>query len=293
MSHLVAIAYDDLDTAQQVVANIGKAQAAHEIELDDLVIVERRGDGKIKLHQPSLAGAGAAGGALWGGLIGLIFLMPLFGMAIGAAQRRGRGHAHRRGRRRQVHEGAGHPARRRAARRSSRSSAASRWTRCSRTSRSRATSSRRRSTTRPRRASRRRSPRPADEPSPARTDEAVRAGAARRAASARRDLIPTRTLLQLFAFGVLVALAHPLAGHAAVDLPRRRARARARPGGRRARAARLEARPRLARRVRGAVRRGLRARAVTAGPVWDEIVDFVKALPAYWDELTRSRRSRS
>jgi uncharacterized membrane protein len=32
-----------------------------------------------------MAGAGAAGGALWGGLIGLIFLMPLFGMAIGAA----------------------------------------------------------------------------------------------------------------------------------------------------------------------------------------------------------------
>jgi uncharacterized membrane protein len=85
VSHLVAIAYDDLETAKQVVANIGQAQAAHEIELDDLVIVERRGDGKVKLHQPSLAGAGAAGGALWGGLIGLIFLMPLFGMAIGAA----------------------------------------------------------------------------------------------------------------------------------------------------------------------------------------------------------------
>jgi uncharacterized membrane protein len=85
MSHLVAIAYEDLDTAKQVVANIGRAQDAHEIELEDLVIVERRGDGKIKLHQPSLAGAGAAGGALWGGLIGLIFLMPLFGMAIGAA----------------------------------------------------------------------------------------------------------------------------------------------------------------------------------------------------------------
>ena len=48
-------------------------------------IVERQGDGKVKLHQPSLAGVGAAGGALWGGLIGLIFFMPLFGMAIGAA----------------------------------------------------------------------------------------------------------------------------------------------------------------------------------------------------------------
>jgi uncharacterized membrane protein len=28
---------------------------------------------------------GAASGAIWGGLIGLIFLMPLFGMALGAA----------------------------------------------------------------------------------------------------------------------------------------------------------------------------------------------------------------
>lgn len=32
-----------------------------------------------------MAGLGAASGALWGGLIGLIFLMPLLGMALGAA----------------------------------------------------------------------------------------------------------------------------------------------------------------------------------------------------------------
>ena len=85
MSQLVAIAYDDLETAKQVVANVGRAQTEQLIALDDLVLVERRGDGKVKLHQPSMAGAGAAGGALWGGLIGLIFLVPLFGMAIGAA----------------------------------------------------------------------------------------------------------------------------------------------------------------------------------------------------------------
>jgi uncharacterized membrane protein len=85
MSDLVAIAYPDLDTARQVTASVAEAQKAHEIELDDMVIVERREDGKVKLHQPSLAGAGAVSGALWGGLIGLIFFMPLFGMAIGAA----------------------------------------------------------------------------------------------------------------------------------------------------------------------------------------------------------------
>ena len=85
MSDLVAIAYPDLATAQQVAANAGQAVQSHELELDDMVIVERRDDGKVKLHQPSTAGAGAATGALWGGLIGLIFFVPLFGMAIGAA----------------------------------------------------------------------------------------------------------------------------------------------------------------------------------------------------------------
>ena len=85
MSDLVAIAYPDVATAQQVAANAAEAQKAHELELDDMVVIERREDGKVKLHQPSLAGWGAASGALWGGLIGLIFFMPLFGMAIGAA----------------------------------------------------------------------------------------------------------------------------------------------------------------------------------------------------------------
>jgi uncharacterized membrane protein len=85
LSDLVAIAYKDVDTAQQVAGNLGEAVKAHEIELEDVVIVEHKDDGKIKLHQPSMAGMGAAGGALWGGLIGLIFFMPLFGMAIGAA----------------------------------------------------------------------------------------------------------------------------------------------------------------------------------------------------------------
>jgi uncharacterized membrane protein len=85
VSDLIAVAYPDVATAREVTSNLGQAQKAHLIELDDMVIVERRDDGKIKLHQPSLAGVGATGGALWGGLIGLIFLVPLFGMAIGAA----------------------------------------------------------------------------------------------------------------------------------------------------------------------------------------------------------------
>ena len=85
MSDLVAVAYDSVDTARQVADNVVQLQKAHEIELDDMVVVERQQDGKVKLHQPSAAGSGAVGGALWGGLIGLIFFVPLFGMAIGAA----------------------------------------------------------------------------------------------------------------------------------------------------------------------------------------------------------------
>ena len=85
MSNLVAIAYDDVDQAQQVTQTLGELMKEHSIELEDVVIVEHRDDGKIKLHQPSMAGIGAAGGALWGGLIGLIFFVPLFGAAIGAA----------------------------------------------------------------------------------------------------------------------------------------------------------------------------------------------------------------
>lgn len=84
MSNLVAIAYDDVDQAQKVMGTMGELVKEHSLTLEDAVVVEHRPGGKMKLHQPSMAGVGAASGALWGGLIGLIFFMPLFGMAIGA-----------------------------------------------------------------------------------------------------------------------------------------------------------------------------------------------------------------
>jgi uncharacterized membrane protein len=85
VANLVAVAYDDVNEAQEVMGTLGKLVKEHSLALDDAVIIERKGDGKIKLHQPSTAGVGAAGGAVWGGLIGLLFLNPLLGMAIGAA----------------------------------------------------------------------------------------------------------------------------------------------------------------------------------------------------------------
>jgi uncharacterized membrane protein len=86
MSNLVAVAYPDLTTAQNVANELSQLSKEQSIVLDDIVVIEKRPEGKIKLHQAiSTAGAGAAGGALWGGLIGLIFLAPLLGMAVGAA----------------------------------------------------------------------------------------------------------------------------------------------------------------------------------------------------------------
>jgi uncharacterized membrane protein len=93
MSNLVAIAYPDRDTAEQVRRTLLEMQKEHIIELDDMAVVTRSPEGKVKLHQgTSLAGAGAAGGALWGGVIGLLFLAPLLGMAVGAAAGGAAGH---------------------------------------------------------------------------------------------------------------------------------------------------------------------------------------------------------
>jgi uncharacterized membrane protein len=86
MSTLIAIAYPDATTAERVRGELVQATKEHLLALEDAVVVEHQPDGKIKLRQAiSTSGAGAASGALWGGLIGLIFLAPLFGMAIGAA----------------------------------------------------------------------------------------------------------------------------------------------------------------------------------------------------------------
>jgi uncharacterized membrane protein len=86
MANLIAIAYPSRGTAEEVLATLARLQTEKSIELEDAVVVTRDKGGKVKLHQSSKLGvAGAAGGALWGGLIGLLFLAPVLGMAVGAA----------------------------------------------------------------------------------------------------------------------------------------------------------------------------------------------------------------
>ena len=87
MNGLVAVGYPNQAAANEALSHLAQLQQQMLIELDDAVVVERRGNGKVKLHQTtgSTAGRGATGGALWGGLIGLLFFAPLWGMAIGGA----------------------------------------------------------------------------------------------------------------------------------------------------------------------------------------------------------------
>jgi uncharacterized membrane protein len=86
MSHLVAIAYPDVATATEVRNRLMEMQRDNVIQMEDAVVVEKRSDDKIRLHQSnSSAGRGAAWGPMWGGLIGLVFFAPFISMAVGAA----------------------------------------------------------------------------------------------------------------------------------------------------------------------------------------------------------------
>lgn len=85
MSTLVVIAYPDLLQAEEVRLKLRKLQRDYLIDLEDAVVATKDAGGKLKLHQAvNLTTAGMASGGLWGALIGLIFLNPLLGFAVGA-----------------------------------------------------------------------------------------------------------------------------------------------------------------------------------------------------------------
>src|SRR5262245_1326275 len=85
MSTLVAVVFDDPANAFEMRTALFKMQKQHLIDLQDSVVVLRDEKGRVKLDQAmTLTSAGAIGGGFWGMLIGLIFLNPLVGAAVGA-----------------------------------------------------------------------------------------------------------------------------------------------------------------------------------------------------------------
>ena len=85
MSKLIVISYKDEAQAEQVRLDFMKMQKNYLVELEDAVVAVRKQDGKVKLRQMyNLAAQGALSGGFWGMLIGLIFMNPVLGFAIGA-----------------------------------------------------------------------------------------------------------------------------------------------------------------------------------------------------------------
>src|SRR5271167_3098484 len=86
MSDLLVIAFPSEAKAEEVRQKLIDLQKDYLIELGDAVIAIKQPNGRIKLNQVfHPAAAGAASGSFWGLLIGFIFLMPVAGIALGAA----------------------------------------------------------------------------------------------------------------------------------------------------------------------------------------------------------------
>src|SRR6516164_11086443 len=89
MSTLIVLDFDGIHTADEVLNKLRSLQKEHLVDLEDACVVERDSAGKIHIKQAvNLTSLGATRGggmgALWGTLVGILFLNPLAGMAIGA-----------------------------------------------------------------------------------------------------------------------------------------------------------------------------------------------------------------
>ncbi len=84
MTDMVVLAFDGIDTADKARDKLIDLNNQLLLNLDQVVVVERRDDGKVKIKdEHRLTGLGALGGAFWGLLIGIIFLIPAAGFVIG------------------------------------------------------------------------------------------------------------------------------------------------------------------------------------------------------------------
>jgi uncharacterized membrane protein len=85
MADLVIVAYESEEKAEDARKKLFELQKEYLIELGDAVVAVRQPDGSVKLNQMiNMTGTGAAAGGMWGALVGLLFLNPLIGAAIGA-----------------------------------------------------------------------------------------------------------------------------------------------------------------------------------------------------------------
>jgi uncharacterized membrane protein len=96
MSNLVVLGFDCLHTADEVLNKVRALQKEYLIDLEDACVVEREKGGKVYLKQAVNltrigAATGGSSGALWGAIVGLLFLNPLAGMVLGGIAGAGAG----------------------------------------------------------------------------------------------------------------------------------------------------------------------------------------------------------
>ncbi|MBP2297241.1 DUF1269 domain-containing protein [Azospirillum rugosum] len=88
MSNLIVIGFESEEIADAVLLKLAGLQKEYLVDLEDAVVAIRDKNGKVHLKQSlNLAALGASSGlisgSLWGSLVGLLFLNPLAGLAIG------------------------------------------------------------------------------------------------------------------------------------------------------------------------------------------------------------------
>lgn len=85
MSDLIVIVYPTESKAEEVRQTLLGLQNEYLIKLGDAVIATKTDAGKIKLNQLiNTTATGAVSGSFWGLLVGVLFLNPLLGVAVGA-----------------------------------------------------------------------------------------------------------------------------------------------------------------------------------------------------------------
>jgi uncharacterized membrane protein len=85
MTEMLVLAFDTEEGADEARNKILELDKQYLFGLDQVVEVVRHKDGRVKIKQePKFTGIAAVGGAFWGLLIGIIFFVPLIGVAVGA-----------------------------------------------------------------------------------------------------------------------------------------------------------------------------------------------------------------
>jgi uncharacterized membrane protein len=86
MSQLLVITFGARETAGQAAERLKGLQGAHAASIQDMAVVEKDADGKVHVHHG--IDVATAGGAITGGVLGLmltVVFFPVAGLVIGAA----------------------------------------------------------------------------------------------------------------------------------------------------------------------------------------------------------------